>query len=236
MVMANTIFINDIPVINNLAQANAYNVNMDSYEMVSQSLYDSAAYPTTGIATITYFQLGVGSGAGVISGQAKTNEDTNMQASGSLPAMQAYIVSAIELDVQSAVPAFTTTTLPAFHGAAQVISMINDVWKIRATGWVGINIGSKLYMQEGPLMRFPAEADLEIDAAISDTTTAGAANQTYAATAKAVGPYYSIAPNNLLLIPNQNFNGTLNWGTLETVTTAARIFMRFRGSLIRAAQ
>lgn len=229
-------FVNGIPVINNLAQAKAYNVNQDSYEMVSQSLYDSAAYPTAGTATLTYFQLGVGSGAGVISGVAKTNEDTNMQASGSLPAMQAYIISAIELDVQPGVPAFTATVLPAFSGAAQVISIINDVWKIRATGWLGVNIGSKLYMQEGPLMRFPAEADLEIDAAIADSTTPGAANERYAATAKAVGPYYDISPNNLLLIPNQNFNATLNWATLESITTAARIFVRFRGALIRAAQ
>jgi hypothetical protein len=229
-------FINGIPVINNLSQAQAFNVNLNKYEMISQSLYDSAAYPITGLAAMTFFQLPQGSGVGVISGGAKTAEDTNMQAAGNMPAMQAYIVTSFELDVQSGVPAFSATSLPAFHGAAQVITSINDVWKIRATGFLQFVIGSKAYITEGPLMKFPASNDLEIDAAIADSTTAGAANQTFAAYAKAVGPAYEIAPNNLLLIPNQNFSGTLNWATLETVTTAARIFMRLMGTLIRAAQ
>jgi hypothetical protein len=229
-------FINGIPVITNLQQAAAYNVNIDKYEMISQSLYDSVAYPTTGSNQLTLFQLPIGSGVSVISGSAKTPEDTNMQAAGNMPAMQAYIVSSIEVDVQPAVPAFGATNLPAFSGAAQVISTINDVWKIRATGYLVFTIGSKNYMTEGPLMKFPASNDLEIDAAIADSTTAGAANERYAAYAKAVGPAYEIAPNNLLLIPNQNFAVTLNWATLQTVTTAARLFVRLMGTLIRAAQ
>jgi hypothetical protein len=230
------IVVNGNPVINNLDAANQYAVNLNSYEFLTQSLYDSAAYPTTGIAQLTFFQFQVGAGVSVISGGAKTLEDTNMLAAGSMPAMQAFVVTGIELDMQPAVPAFTAATLPAVFGAQAVASPINDVWKVRATGWLQFNIGSKAYMTEGPLMRFPASTDLEIDAAAADVSTAGASFQTRISYAKAVGVPYLLAPNNLLLIPNQNFSLTLNWATLQTVVTAMRIFARFTGQLIRAAQ
>lgn len=230
-------FVNGIPVINNVNWVkDQFAVNTDKYEAITQSLYDSGAYPTTGIAQLTFFQLPVGSGTGVISAAAKTPEDTNMQGGGAMPNMQAYVVTSVELDVQPAVPAFSAATLPAVFGAQAVLSAINDVWKIRATGYLNLNIGQKSYLLEGPLMKFPASNDLEIDAAAADVSTAGASFQTRIGYAKSVGPAYILAPNNLLLIPMQNFNATLNWATLSTVTTAARIFVRFMGQLIRAAQ
>lgn len=230
-----SVFINGIPVINNLDKATEYATNLDSYEILTQSLYDSAAYPTTGIAALTYFQNQVGSGTGVISGAAKTLEDTNMQGNGSMPNLQAYLVTSVELDVQPAI-AFGAAVNPAAFGAQAVATSINDVWKIRATGWLDFKIGSKSYLQEGPLMKFPASNDLEINAAAADISTTGANMQTRIAYAKSVGPAYVLAPNNLLLIPMQNFNVTLNWATLETVTSQARIFVRLMGQLLRASQ
>ena len=232
---AKAVFINGIPVINNLGDAKNYAVNVNTYETITQSLYDSAAYPTTGIAQLTYFQLPVGSGVGVISGVAKTPEDTNMAGAGAMPNMQAYIVTSVELDVQPAI-AFTAAVQPAAFGAQAVATSINDVWKIRATGWLDFTIGSKSYLLEGPLMKFPASNDLEIDAAAADVSSTAASLQTRIGYAKAVGPAYVLSPNNLLLIPMQNFKVTLNWATLETVTTQARIFVRLMGQLLRAAQ
>lgn len=234
--MAGMRMVNGNPVINNLTQANNYAVNLDKYEFLTQSLYDSAAYPTTGIAALTFFQFQVGAGVSPISGGAKTLEDTNMLAAGSMPAMQAYVLTSIELDVQPAVPAFTAATLPAVFGAQAAASPINDVWKVRATGWLQLNIGSKAYMTEGPLMKFPASNDFEINAAVADISTTGANLQSRISYAKAIGVPYLLAPNNLLLIPNQNFSLTLNWATVQTITTAMRIFARFGGQLIRAAQ
>lgn len=228
--------INGIPVINNLAMAANYSVNQDQYEIITQSLYDSAAYPTTGIASLTFFQQPVGgAGVGVISGASKSFEDTNMQGAGAMPNMQAYIITSIELDVQPDI-AFTAATQPAFFGAQATATSVNDVWKIRATGWAQLDIGSKPYLIEGPLMKFPASNDLELDVAVSDISTTGANMQSRLAYAKAVGPAYMLDPNNLLLIPMQNFKFSLNWATLETVTTQARIFARFMGQLLRAAQ
>jgi hypothetical protein len=231
--------INGIPVINNLADAHNYAVNVDKYETLTQSLYDSAAYATGGQAQLTFFTIPVGSGSGVISAAAKTPEDTNMTVAGSLPNMQAFVVTSVEVEVQPAVPAFSAATLPAVFGAQAVASPINDVWKIRSTGYLDFVIGAKSYLTEGPLMKFPASNDFEIEAAAADVAPNGAGTssmQTRISYGKAVGPSYMLAPNNLLLIPMQNFKVTLNWATVETVTTAARIFVRLMGQLLRAAQ
>ena len=91
-------------------------------------------------------------------------------------------------------------------------------------------------MTEGPLVKFPGSNDFEVDAALADVTTAGSNFQSRIAYGKAVGPAYTLAPNNLLLVPQQNFNVTLNWATVETTTAAARIFVRLMGQLLRAAQ
>src|SRR5262249_49163682 len=104
------------------------------------------------------------------------------------------------------------------------------------TGFLNFQIGSKSYMQEGPLMKFPASNDFEVSGALSNASTAAASQFNAAIYGKAVGPAYTISPNNLLLIPNQNFNVSLNWATLEAVVSAARIFVRLMGQLLRAAQ
>jgi len=229
--------VNGLPVINNLSAAQNYAVNIDSYETITQSLFDSAPYPTTGINQLTFYQLPVGSGVGVISGNAKTPEDTNMAAAGNMPAMQAYIITSLEIEVQPGVTtSFAAAALPSFFGTAAIMSGINDVYKIRSTGYLNLQIGSKSYMQEGPLMKFPASNDFEVGGAMANATTAAASQFSASVYGKAVGPSYVLTPNNLLLIPNQNFALTLNWATIEPVVSAARIFSRFMGQLMRAAQ
>lgn len=233
-----TQFVNGIPVLASLAAAGNYSVNLNSYEALTQSLYDSGAYPTAGLAQLTFFQYAVGAGTGVISNAAKTLEDTNMQFGGALPAMQAYIVCSIEVEYQPGISSagFAAAELPSVFGAQLAANQVNDAYKVRSTGWLNFNIGSKSYMNEGPLMKFPASNDFEIDAAVCDATTAAASSQSRIAYGKAVGPAYLLSPNNLLLVPQQNFNVTLNWSTVETVTAAGRIFVRLMGQLLRAAQ
>ena len=167
---------------------------------------------------------------------AKTAEDTNMVAAGSMPNMQAYIVTSVEVEFQPAIVFATAPGQPAAFGAVQVATSVNDAWKFRATGWLNFTIGSKPYLTEGPMMKFPASNDYTIDAALSDASTAAASQQSRIAYGKAMGPSYILSPNNLLLIPMQNFSVTLNWATLETVTSAARVFVRLMGQLLRSAQ
>jgi hypothetical protein len=238
--MTRAVFIGGTPVINNLTDANNYSVNIDKYETIQQSLYDSAAYATGGQNQLAFFGQPQGAGISAVSGLPKTLEDTNMTAAGSLPNMQAYIVTSVEIDVQPGFgdpqSLFPAGVQPADFGAEAVATSINDAWIIRATGYLQFTIGSKPYLQEGPLMKFPASNDLEIDAAVCDASTAGADLQTRISYAKSVGPAYILAPNNLLLIPMQNFSVTLNWSTPQAVTTTARLFVRLMGQLLRSAQ
>src|SRR5579872_2029746 len=228
-------FVNGIPVINNLDAAKQYAANINTFEILNQSMYDSAAYATGGQNTLTFFQVPLGAGAGVISGAGKTYEDTNMQAAGAMPNMQAFVVTSVEVEFQPDIT-FTAATQPAAFGAQAVATSINDAWIFRATGYLNFTIGQKPYLQEGPMMKFPASNDLEIDAAVCDATTAAASSQTRVGYAKAVGPAYMLNPNNLLLIPMQNFVVTLNWATAQAITTKARVFVRLMGQLLRRAQ
>ena len=232
--------INGIPVINNLAAAAAFAVSLNSYETITQSLYDSATYPAAGINQLTFFQLPIGSGTSALSGNAKTPEDTNMQGAGAMPAQQAYVITSIELDVQPgfgvAGSEFPVAKLPSTISTSEAATAVNDAWIIRTTGYLNLNISSKSYLLEGPLMKFPASNDFEVMGAQSDTTTAAATQMSKTLYGKADGPAYVLSPNNLLLIPTMNFNVTLNWATAQAVTTAARIFVRFMGQLLRPAQ
>lgn len=229
------VVLNGNPVINNLQQAQDYAANINTFEIITQSLYDSAAYATAGQNQLTFFQQPLGAGTGVISAAAKTLEDTNMQAAGAMPNMQSFVVTSVEVEFQPDIT-FTAATQPAAFGAVAVATSINDSWIFRATGYLILTIGQKPYLQEGPMMKFPASNDLEIDAALSDASTAAASQQSRIAYAKAVGPAYTLAPNNLLLIPMQNFVVTLNWATVQAITTKARVFVRLMGQLLRSAQ
>lgn len=232
-----SINVNGNPVINNLAQAQQYAANINTFEIVTQSLYDSAAYATGGQAQLTFFQNPLGSPGAVISGGNKTLEDTNMQAAGAMPNMQAFVVTSVEVEFQPDIT-FTAATMPsaAAVAPATITTNINDAWIFRATGYLLFVIGQKPYLQEGPMMKFPASNDLEIDAALSDVSTAVTDGGTRIAYAKSVGPAYVLAPNNLLLIPMQNFSVSLNWATSQAITTKARVFVRLMGQLLRSAQ
>jgi hypothetical protein len=238
--MARSIMINGNPVVGSIPGLQAFAVNLNKYEAITQSLYDSAAYVTAGQNALTFFQTPQGGGTSPISGAAKTFEDTNMLAAAMMPAMQAYLVTSIELDIQTGIGAsgslFPAAQLPAVFGAQAVAAAVNDNWKIRATGFAKLTIGSKDYITEGPLMKFPASNDFELSGAMSDISTTGASMQSRNMYGKSVGPAYTLAPNNLLLAPTQNFAGSLNWATLVTVTTQARIFFRLMGQLFRSAQ
>lgn len=216
-------------------QLSAYNVNLDDWEAVRWSLYDSAAYPTTGIASLAYFQTPVGSGTG-FGGGAKTNSDTNMTLNGQLPRNQMFLIQSVELDVQTSTPT-VAATMPAAFGAQAAATQVNDAYIIRRSGNLTLQIGSKPYLQEAPLMRFPARSVFSIDAALADGTTLAGASQSRIAWGRADGQPYFLSPGDILLPENQNFVLTLSWPEgLQAVTSAARIFARLQGVLYRRAQ
>lgn len=237
-----TAVINGLPVIGSVASLNKYAVMLNSWESVTQELYDSAPYAAAGQAQLTFFATGQGQGTGVISNTAKGFEDTNLLGQGGqMPSGQAYVVSSIEVEFQPGVsnssPPTNTADLPAVGPvAAATATAINDTYIFYTSGFLQFNIGSKPYMTNGPLMRFPPSRSFDVSGAMSNATTAASALYTAALFGVARGPVYSLQPNNILLAPTVNFNVTLNWSTLEAITRQARVFVRFGGQLFRAAQ
>ena len=222
----------EVPSLQKLQQ---YVVNGTGWEAITQSMFDSAAYPTAGITSLPFFSTPVGQGVG-LGGGAKTYSDTNMQLGGMMPAQQAFLVQGIEVAIFTSTPT-VAATMPAAFGAQAVAAGVNDAYIIGRSGNLNFTIGSKPYCQDGPLMKFPPSASFEIDAALSDITTAGAAMQSRIAFAKSRGRPYSLGGAQALLTANQNFSVTLAWPEgLQAVTSAAWIKVSLFGLLYRRMQ
>ena len=216
---------NNIPSYNDLSQ---FNVNRDGWEGIRQSLYDYQAYAAAGHTQLTFFAVPTGQGG-------KTLSDTNMNLAGQLPANQEFLVQSIEVHFLPTVPAVAADN-PAAQGVKAVANIVNDVYRFHRTGNLKFEIGSKPYLQEAPLGRFPAKTYFEINAA---TALAGevADAQARIAYAHSAGRPYLLAPANLRLVSTQNFQITLNWPEgVQDITNPARVGVILDGILYRRSQ
>lgn len=220
---------NPIP---NRAQLSQYNVNREGWEVIRQSLYDSSAYAAAGHTSLSFFQVPNGQ-------SSKTLSDTNMALAGQMPANQEFLVQSIEVIFLPTVPAVATADPSSLiaAGAGAVDAIVNDAYKLSRTGNLNLTIGSKTYLQEAPLGRFPGKTGFEITAAalagVGTTTT----DQVRMAYAKACGRPYLLSPADLLLTSNQNFIVTLAWPEgLQTITNPGRLVVVLDGFLYRRSQ
>jgi hypothetical protein len=212
---------NQVPSIADLTK---YAVNRGGeYEVIGSALYDFGAYAAAGQTELNFFQTPQGQGG-------KTLADTNMEAAGSLPAPKNFLVTSLEVN-------FWPGVSPAAFGAQDAAEYVNDVWTIAKSGFLEFYIGSKNYIQEGPLGVFPAANGLVMSAALADATTAGANMQSRIAYANMGGKPY-ILPSPIALVSNQNFRDSLKWPSAVALpsTTEARIGVRLRGYLYRLSQ
>lgn len=190
-----------------------YNVNREGqYEVIWQPLYEYQTYPLAGTTGLTFFQNTVGSVAGGLS-------TTNMRAAGQMPRPQEFLITGIQVVFEAGT---------AVAAAAAIPTNVLDVNTVATSGNLELFIGSKAYLNDGPVGAFPQQFGLSI---ASDQGT-GAFGTNYARTA---GKYYAITP---VKIPaNQNFNVTLNWPEgVQAITVAARIGVRLDGFLYRLSQ
>lgn len=225
-----------VPPIANISAA--FGVNLDTYESVKWSLYDSAVYPAAGVANLPFFQVQKGQGTAVLGGGAKTLSDTNMTLAGQLPANQYFIVNEVEVLFLPTTPS-VTAELPAVFGAQSAAQLINDAFVFERAGNLTFTIGSKDYIQDAPIMKFPPQNNFQVSGALADATTAAATSQSRIAYATSVGKAYTLSPNNLLLIPTQNFILNLNWPEgLQALPSGNPAVVRttLNGLLYRAAQ
>lgn len=226
---------NAMAQIPNRQQLSQYVVNREGWEGVRQTLYDSAVYAAAGQTQLTFFAQPKGQGTG-FGGGAKTQSDTNMVLAGQLPTNQEYLIESIEILFEPTTPT-VAAGMPAAFGAQAVAVQVNDAYIFRRAGNLNFIVGSKPYLEEAPLMKFPAKADFEIDAALADVSSTAASLQSRIAYAKAVGRPYMLKPASILLTSNQNFSVTLNWPEgVQAISNPARVFVTFDGFLYRRSQ
>lgn len=211
--------LNSVP---SVADLQKYAVNRGGeYEVIGSALYDYTTYAAAGQTELNFFQTPQGQGS-------KTLADTNMESAGSLPNPKNFIVTALEIN-------FWPGVLPAVYGAQAVAAGLNDVWNFAKSGYLEFYIGSKNYIQEGPMQVFPSMNGLVVQAAVADATTAGAAMQSRIAYGNLGGkPYVLASP--VALVSNQNFRVSMKWPVAVAISADARVGVRLRGFLYRLSQ
>lgn len=211
------------------AQLSKYSVNRPGWEAIRQSLYDYQTYAAAGQTQLTFFALPVGQGG-------KTNSDTNMTLAGQLPKNQEFLLQSIEVFFSPTTPT-VAAQMPAAFGAQAIAQVVNDAYIVGRAGNLTLTIGSKPYLQEAPLGRFPQKASFGVEAGLADVTTAGANLQSRVTFGKWGGRPYLLDPAPLLLVENQNFSVTLNWPEgVQAITNPGRIGVILDGILYRRSQ
>lgn len=194
---------NQVPNLRTLQQ---FAVNRQGqYEVVRQTLYDRQVYPTAGLTQLLFFQNPKGTGG-------RTAADTNVEVAGSLPQPKWLLVESIEIHF------FPGVAIGQSGAALAESEFSNDVYDV-LTGQAFLNffIGSKTYVEEAPLIRFPPKTRLHGESAYATTVAASQLSYDYAA---ACGRPYFIDPE-VLLIPNQNFNVSINFPTAIATPSGA---------------
>lgn len=207
-----------------LQRLNANSVNRaGEQECVRQSLYDYQTYPVAGQTQLIFFQVPQGQ-------SGKTRFDTNMETAGSLPAPKRFLIECIEVQ-------FYPGGVPSVFGAPAANTQVNDVYTVATSGWLDLFIGSKSYLTEAPIGRFPSTNRLAVQSAFADASTAAANLQSRTGYASLAGAPYRVEPN-ISLVSTQNFNVTLNWPTAVALPSGVngRIGIVMKGLLYRNSQ
>jgi len=217
----------------NLAELQAYAVNRKGqYEGIRQSLYDYQVYASAGQTSLSFFQVPVGQAG-------KTIADTNMEVSGTLPQPKHFLVESIEIRFWPGVlPVVSASGVLATQAAS---NYTNDVVTFSKSGSLNYFIGSKTYLEEAPVGRFPPKTSVCADFGVSQTVNQAVAadqeNQITMDLSYVCGRPYFINPATLL-IPTQNFKVTLAWPAAVALPSGedARIGVVLDGILYRQSQ
>lgn len=234
----------------NMEVLSQYVVNREGWEGIRQSLYDYMLYPAAGLSQASFFALPQGQGTtvqgvGVAGATTKTLSDTNMTLAGQLPAQQNFLVQSIEVmfypNVYHVTNAVGNPATRAVTSAATLApSIVNDEYIFRKSGNLVFTIGSKAYLQEAPMGRFPPKTNYGVQGAFAGWSAATAPVDTMSVGAlfpQSTGRPYMLHPASLLLNSNQNFSITLNWPEgLQAITYPAKVGVVLDGFLYRRSQ
>jgi len=231
-----------IPSLNQLRN---FAVNRAGAEGIRQTLFDHLLYPAAGTAQLLFFSQPKGQGVttaqGAAVGGVKSIADTNMELSGQLAAGKAFCATSIEAvfyaGSSAAANTFALANPAQFNAvaAAAVAAQVADVNAFYQSGSLRFFIGSKAYLEEAPLMRFPPKVAFQMDAALS--TNSATVGEIAAINAKAVGRPYMLEPQ-ILLENGQNFAIELNYPGAVAMPSGfnARVGIILDGYLYRNSQ
>jgi len=215
------------PSVESLAQFNPNRAN--AIEGIWQPFYDFQVYLAAGQLQLQFFQ--------VPQGQAgKTRADTNMTNAGMFPNPTAFFCTGVMV-------CHTPLNDPSVASVTAQRALANweDAIAVAQSGWLELQIGSKVYLIDAPIGKFAPNFTVGGVAAVSMAimpTTAGLTAPVFPQTdvnyARAQGRYYAITP--FLIPPTQNFAVTLNWPALVTNTVASRIGVILDGFWYRQSQ
>lgn len=210
-----------------LNQLKAYQVNRPGWEAVRQSLYDFTTYAAAGHSTLTFFSLPIGQGG-------KTLSDTNMELAGQMAANTKFLVESVEIHFLPTTPTVAAQMPGAAVAVLTIPQIVNDAYIALRGGNLQFVVGSKPYLREGPLGRFPPKTHFTVEGAAATTV---AATQLTAIFPYWTGRPYMLKPAAVMLEANQNFGVTLAWPEgAQAITNPARIGVVLDGFLYRRSQ
>lgn len=219
--------------------------NPNQSEVIRQRFFDYQIYPTAGTSQISFFSQAIGQGVtsalGATVGTGKTQWDTNLEIPNTLPSGKAFMIESIEVFFIPGSSATTNTFLPQLLGnfdataADAALASFNDIQTFYNSGMLELNVLSKNYLRETPLMAFPPKAFVQVNAAL--TSNAAATGISYAGNALASGRPYYIEPT-ISLQPAVNFEVLLKWPAAVATPSGfnARVGVILDGYFMRASQ
>lgn len=191
-------------------------------EVIWQPFYDSIAVPAAGANALRLFQNPIGQAG-------KTIADTNMELGGQIPKGQAFKCTGVELLFYPGAPLVEQSDNPDYTA---------DIHAFYHGGALRFQIGSKDFVTQAPLIRFPPTVRQGGYASVSasiDSTVAGpqlaALSFDYSS---AAGREFSIV--DLLLESSQNFNVTLLEVPALPSGIEGTVFVTLNGYLARNQQ
>lgn len=193
-----------------------FRVNIpDAVEVLYEPLYNYLDYPAAGQREFIFFKQQIGV-------DGATLASTNMDAAGQMPKGRRFLVTGMEVDLLLDPTDFDDNVVPAY---------IVDYYAIMtARAYLQFTIGSKPYMRQAPLIKFPPSQ--KIGGYISANVAAGTFGAGYA-----VGDGKPMDIVDVVLESNQNFDVGIVFDDLVPITaTPARLGMTLRGYLFRNAQ
>lgn len=190
----------------------------DVSQRIWNPLYDYQTYANGGTTTQQFFGVPAGQGG-------KTKTDTNMTLAGQLPAGQRFLITGVQVDL------FPGLDIDQINDGTAANEFANDVYAVGKAGRLVLTIGSKDFIEQAPLMKFPPVNRLGTSNATAVTTAATGLVSSYACF---TGREFAIDP--LTLMSNQDFNVVLHNLPALPSSVDARIGVTLNGYLYRNAQ